>query len=93
MKNTVAINRAKVFLVENGVLEPSEEIYTKNVWRNMGYKVNAGETPVASISIYVYAPRSVYDEDSKTVVVKKMVGVRANFYKVSQVTKIIKKGA
>lgn len=95
MKNKEVITRVKNDLayqglidstVENGRIIPNEDIYTKNVWRKLGCRINKNEAPIATIPIYVVAPHKVY-EDGKPKIAK-MLGVRANFYKQSQVSRI-----
>lgn len=92
MYNKDVIKKAKETLAAEGVIAENEGIYTKRVWRQMGYKVNKAATPVTQIPIYVYAPHNVYDEKGKFVKTAKMLGVWANFYTMAQVTEI-KKGA
>lgn len=92
MNNMYRINKAKEKLAANGIIAENENIYTKNIWRKMGYKVNKEETPITTEFIYVYAPHKVYDENGKYIKTNKMLGVWAQFYKQSQVTEI-RKGA
>lgn len=92
MNNMCRINKAKEKLAANGIIAENENIYTKNIWRKMGYKVNKEETPITTEFIYVYAPHKVYDEKGQYIKTYKMLGVWAQFYKQSQVTEI-RKGA
>lgn len=92
MNNKFRINKARVELAQSGIIAENENIYTKNAWRRMGYKVRKEETPITIIPIYVYAPHKVYDENGKFVGTSNMLYVWANFYKQSQVTEIRKGG-
>lgn len=92
MNNKYRINKARQELAKNGIIAENENIYTKNAWRKMGYKVNKEETPITKVPIYVYAPHKVYDKNGKYIKTNKMLGVWAQFYKQSQVTEM-QKGA
>lgn len=92
MNNKFTINKARDELAQSGIISENENIYTKNTWRRMGYKVNTDETPITTLPIYVYAPHAVYDEDGNYVRTSNMLYVWANFYKQSQVTEIMKGG-
>lgn len=65
---------------KDGVTVPAEGIYTKNVWKKRGYRVDVSEEPIAVIPIWVFCRR----KDDK----HGMCRVRAHFYKASQVVAI-----
>lgn len=91
MRNIEIVERAITTLAEEGVIMATEGIYTKNAWRRQGYKVNKEESPIITLPIFVFAPKRACKEET----LKKggrMLCVRANFYKMSQVTKIEKGG-
>lgn len=92
MSNKNRINKAREELVAYGIIARGEDIYTKNTWRKMGYKVGKAEMPITTVPLYIYAPHKVYDKNGKYVKKSKMLFVRANFYKASQVTEM-QKGA
>ena len=91
MRNIQIIERAISTLAEEGVITETERIYTKNAWRRKGYRVNNEETPIVTLPIFVCTPSKVNRGD-KQAKHGRMLCVRANFYKMSQVTKIKKGG-
>lgn len=89
MTNRMSIAKAKSKLFNEGVINISEDIYTKNGWRKQGYKVDKDAVPVTTVPLYIYAPHNVYDKkNGKVIGKKKMLFVWANFYTQSQVTEI-----
>lgn len=92
MNNLTIIKKEKVRLINSGLLTETDELFTKNAWRKRGRKVNKDESPITTLTIRVYAPRKVYDENGNYIKVANTIPVRANFYKASQVSPI-KKGA
>lgn len=92
MNNLTIIKKEKVRLINSGLLTETDELFTKNVWRKRGCKVNKDESPITSLIIHIYAPHNVYDEDGKCIKVCKTIPVKANFYKTSQVSPIKKGG-
>lgn len=91
MRNIDIVARAMTALATEGKITATEGIYTKNAWRRQGYKVNKEESPIITLPIFVFAPKRACKEET----LKKggrMLCVRANFYKMSQVTKIEKGG-
>lgn len=90
MHNKMVIGKEKDRLVKSGLLTPDDELFTKNAWRKRGCKVNKGENPITIIPIYVFAPHKVYDKCGNCTKVFKMLNVKANFYKNSQVSPIQK---
>ncbi len=92
MNNQTIIKNEKVRLINSGLLTETDELFTKKVWRNRGCKVNKDENPVTSLTIHIYAPRKVYDENGNCIKVTNTIPVRANFYKTSQVSPIKKGG-
>lgn len=91
MKNETIISKEKDRLVKSGLLTKTDELFTKNAWRKRGHRVNKGETPITQLTIYIYAPHNVYDEEGKCTKIYKTIPVKANFYKNSQVSIIKKK--
>ena len=92
MCNKIAIKKAKETLAAAGVITENEDLFTKNVWRKMGFRVNKEEIPVTKIPIFVYAPHNIYDDEGNVIKTAEMLEVNASFYTLSQVTEI-KKGA
>lgn len=92
MCNKIAIKKAKETLAAEGVITETEDLFTKNVWRKMGFRVNKEAIPVTKIPIFVYAPHNIYDDEGNIVKTAEMLEVNASFYTISQVTEI-KKGA
>lgn len=91
MTNFAIINNARTVLAQEGVITSTEGIYTKNAWRRRGYKVNKDESPIITLPIFVFAPNKA-NKDGTLRKGGRMLCVRANFYKMSQVTEI-RKGA
>lgn len=92
MNNLTIIKKEKVRLINSGLLTETDELFTKNAWRKRGRKVNKDESPITTLTIRVYAPRKVYDENGNYIKVANTIPVRANFYKASQVSPIKKGG-
>lgn len=92
MTNKMSIAIAKSKLLNEGIINSGEDIYTKNEWRKQGYKVDKDTTPIATVPLYIYAPHNVYDKNGKVIGKKKMLFVWANFYKQSQVSELKKGG-
>lgn len=92
MRNKNIIDNEKARLVKSGVLSKNENIYTKNLWKKQGHRVNKDEKPITTLPIYIYVPHKVYDKDGNCTKVCKMLNVKASFYKISQVSPI-QKGA
>lgn len=91
MRNSYIIEKAKSELVSDGIIRSDEGIFTKNSWRKMGYRVKKEENPIVTLPIHICIPFTEY-RNGVQVQVRRMLGVRANFYTSYQVSEI-KKGA
>ena len=66
--------------VKDGVAVPAENIYTKNAWKKLGYRVREGESPLATIPIWVFCKGENPDA--------RMCRVKSHFFKADQVVAI-----
>ena len=80
MSNERIIAKAKAELIENNLIGADEDIFTRRVWRDKGFKVNKWETPIATLPISICV-KSTNEEN-------KMIPVHANFYTRKQVKEI-----
>lgn len=80
MSNERIIAKAKAELIENNLIGADEDIFTKRVWNKMGFKVNDGESPIATLPISICV-KSTNEEN-------RMMPVHANFYTRKQVKEI-----
>ena len=99
MRNIEIVTKAMTALAAEGTISsitrndtiiPTEGIYTKNAWRRKGFRVNKEESPIVTLPIFIYTPNTVSKGDGQTKR-GRMLCVRANFYKMSQVTEINKR--
>ena len=83
MSNVQIVSRKCCELAEAGLIAKGEGIYTKRVWKKMGYTVVDVDEPIATIIINAYAPRCIIENGVQKMV--NTVPVAARFYSMAQV--------